>query len=214
MSVPELRREVFRPEDLEILKHIYQHDPASLTKLKLTRARARILREITAAISRMRHSEHAQALEAQSVCEALDMLGLSLPEGLTGDLLLPAGYDFADMRIHRLVDSAPRAVSPCVMMPITRIKTTQTQEELLEVVLWEDDGWRSLTINRSQVSDTKKITQLSDYGVFVSSVNAKELVRFFHHFLEINQHAIPVREVSNQLGWVRDSSFLLRDNIQ
>jgi putative DNA primase/helicase len=214
LSTADLCAEVFKPETLEIVKKIYQYDPAAWAKLKLALRKARILKEVTTALGKMLHAERAHDPgTAVLVSEAMSTSHIPIPDGIVPELVMPAGYGIAEMRIYRVVEGTPYPVSPSVILPITRIKTTQTQEEMLEVVSWDDSGWRSLTVNRSQVSDTKKITQLSDYGLFVSSVNAKELVRYFHNFLDVNQHVLPIREVSNQLGWVRDSTFLLRETI-
>jgi hypothetical protein len=211
LPVAQLCEEIFKPETLEVVKRMYEHDPASWARLKLKLRKARILKDVEASIRQFIGSNAPTG--PLPISEVLGLTHLPLPDGIVSKLVIPVGYSFADMRIHRMVDGAPCPVSPSVMFPTTRIKTRQTQEELLEIVLWEAGQWRSLTVHRSQISDTKKITQLSDYGVFVSSVNAKESVRFFHDFLDINQQAMPTKEVSNQFGWVRDSAFLLKDVI-
>ncbi len=46
-----------------------------------------------------------------------------------------------------------------------------------------------------------------------SSVNAKEVVLYHHAFLAVNQETMTIESVADQLGWVGESAFLLRDVI-
>jgi putative DNA primase/helicase len=213
LSVAELCAEVFRPESLEIVKNIYQHDPATWAKLKVTLRKARILREVTAALSRMLKAEHQRAPAAQTVRETLGTLNVSCPEGITEDLLLPAGYGFDRTGLLRMTQDAVVEVSPLLVIPCKRVKNHRNQEEMVEIAFLESGKWRTLFVKRSDALDTKKIVQLSDYGFPVSSINSKEIVRYHHDFLAVNQDTLPVEEVSEQLGWVNDSAFLLQEVI-
>jgi putative DNA primase/helicase len=212
LSVAELCAEVFKPETLEIVKKIYQHDPAAWAKLKLALRKARILREVTAALSRMLRAEQG-APTAQSVCEALETLKISSPSGSDTDLLLPAGYGFDRSGLLRTTQDAVVEVSPLLVIPCKKVKNHSNQEEMVELAFFESGKWRTLFVKRSDALDTKKIVQLSDYGFPVSSINAKEIVRYHHDFLAVNQDSLPVEEVSEQLGWVNDSAFLLQEVI-
>ncbi len=178
MSVAELCGEVFKPENLEIVKNIYLHDPGSWARLKMSLGKARILREVTTAISRMLKAEHAQSPVAQEVRDALANLNMSRPEGLPADVLLPAGYGFDGTGLFRSTQDAVVEVSPLVVLPCKRVKNHRNQEEMIEITFFESGRWQTLSVKRSDALDTKKVVQLSDYGFPVSSINAKEIVRY------------------------------------
>jgi putative DNA primase/helicase len=192
---------------------MYQHDPASWARLKLTLRKARILKEFTAALSRMLKADTALVREAQSVRDALGKLNMACFGGITEDLLLPAAYVFDSGSLLRMTQDAVVGVSPLPVVPCKRVKNHSSQEEMVELAFLESGRWRTLFVKRSDALDTKKIVQLSDYGFPVSSVNAKEIVKYHHEFLAVNQDSLPVEAVSEQFGWVNESAFLLREII-
>jgi putative DNA primase/helicase len=211
LPVAQLCEEIFKPETLEVVKRMYEHDPASWAKLKVALRKARILREVTAALSRMVNDEAAQQLANQSVRDALGDLNMRCPLGVDGDLILPAGYAFDHAGLLRMTQDAAIEVSPLLIVPCKRIKNHSSQEEMVDLAFFESGKWRSLHVKRSDALDTKKIVQLSDYGFPVSSVNAKEIVKYHHEFLAVNQETLPVEAVSEQFGWLNDSAFLLQE---
>ena len=212
LRVADLCAEIFKPDTLEIVKNVYQYDPASWAKLKVTLRKARILKEVIAAISQMLKAEQTQAQGEQSVREALGALNIDHPEGLR-DLQLPTGYGFERTGLLRTTPDTVTEVSPLVVIPCKRVRNHSNQEELVEIAFFESGRWRTLFVKRSDALDTKKIVQLADYGFPVSSVNSKEIVKYHHVFLSANQDLLPVEEVSDQFGWVNDEAFLLQEII-
>ncbi len=161
----------------------------------------------------MLKQEHGQSPARQTVQEALGSLGMGDHDRIDSDLLLPSGYVLDRSGLHRMTQDTAAEVSPLLVVPCRRIRNHSTQEEMLELAFWESGRWRTLQVKRSDALDTKRIVQLSDYGFPVSSINSKEIVRYHHDVLAANRETKPVEEVSEQLGWVGDSSFLLQEVI-
>ena len=117
--------------------------------------------------------------------------------------MLPAGYLLGRNGISRAAGDSVVEVCPCVILPARRVRNHQNHEESLRLCWFEQDRWRFLQVRRSDALDNKKIVQLADFGFPVSSVNAKEVVRFHHACIAVNQANLQTESVSDQLGWVQ-----------
>ena len=67
---------------------------------------------------------------------------------------------------------------------------------------WRRDGsWQSVVIPRKTVADSRLIVGLSDNGLPVTSVNAKNLIAYLAAFEAENSTTIPVESVTSRLGY-------------
>lgn len=75
-------------------------------------------------------------------------------------------------------------------------------------------GWKVFgevkkrTFPRSKIASVQQICTLSDFGVGVQSVNAKEVIKFLYEFEAVNQDKIKVVKCSDTLGWINSKIFL------
>jgi len=120
----------------------------------------------------------------------------------------PDGYKCDDNGIYVLKEEG--AVSICYT-PIwieRRLKSLEDGTEKLELG-WKDDGEdRTRVIPREMLAATQPIVQLSKWGIFVTSNNAKMLIDYIYEAENTNRDLIPTVRCTEKLGWVSTTAFL------
>lgn len=97
---------------------------------------------------------------------------------------------------------APATVSTAPIYVAGRSRDILTGEVVL-VVRWRGaGGWQELAIPRGEALDGRGIVKYAGQDLPVSSVSAKELVRYLAEFEAANLGALPTGRVSSALGWV------------
>lgn len=94
-------------------------------------------------------------------------------------------------------------VCPHPIMPVRRLINIDTGIEKIEIAFKSFGyGWRKIIFDRKIISSANKITDLSDFGVSVTSESAKGLVKFFAKMEELNGDIIEIAECVTHVGWV------------
>lgn len=90
-----------------------------------------------------------------------------------------------------------------------RLHNYDTGKEKIEVAYYKKSGtsgvWKYITVDKGIVASSNKIVQLADYGIAVTSENAKALVRFLSDLENMNTDVIPLTSSTSKLGWVGKS---------
>lgn len=79
----------------------------------------------------------------------------------------------------------------------------QENTEKVKLEFCKKGVWQSLIVDKSTISNTQKIINLSDLGVDVTSVTAKDLVIYLFDLLRLNEENIPTLKSTNKLGWTK-----------
>ena len=90
---------------------------------------------------------------------------------------------------------------PHPIYPKARLKNLETGEEHVVLAFKRRGKWQELTIKKSVVSSANKIVALSDYGIAVTSENAKYLVRYLSDVEAYNDFEIGETLSTSKLGW-------------
>lgn len=90
------------------------------------------------------------------------------------------------------------------ILPAERLKNMETGEEYVVIAFFRRGRWEQLKVKKTVIASANKIVQLADYGVAVTSENAKELVRFLSEVEMINDDYIKVKNSTSKLGWHGD----------
>jgi hypothetical protein len=94
------------------------------------------------------------------------------------------------------------------IFPTMRYVNIETGSELMDISFMLDGRWRHLRlIDRKALSQSRTVVTLSEYGLDVTSENAKEIVNYLASVDQLNRDIIPRRETVKHLGWVRDRGF-------
>jgi len=129
------------------------------------------------------------------------------------DLVIPINFTISDGNIYhvKITDSGDQQkykASGNVVIVTKRLFNIDSLNEKLELAFWYLKGWRKIIMPRSTVFDARRIMQLSDYGVSVTSESGKHLVKWLDNLIDRNIDTIPVVQAVSKLGW-RGKDFIL-----
>lgn len=89
------------------------------------------------------------------------------------------------------------------LLPVEILKNVDTAEERITLAYFKSASWQSITVDRSVCANTNKIVDaLSQFGIEVTSDNAKNLVRYISDCVGLNPLTLNPKKSINRLGWV------------
>ena len=87
------------------------------------------------------------------------------------------------------------------IMPVKRLVNIETEKEKVIIAFNKDGYWVERTFDKSVITSANKIQALSDYGVSVTSENAKYLVKYLNDVENNNLEAIKKQMSTSKMGW-------------
>lgn len=94
------------------------------------------------------------------------------------------------------------------IFPTMRYINIETGSELLNISYKLDGMWRELKlVDRKTISQSKTIVSLSEFGLDITSENAREIVNYLAEVDSLNRDIIPRRETVKHLGWIPGRGF-------
>lgn len=90
------------------------------------------------------------------------------------------------------------------ILPVKRMENAETGKEKIELAFRKGVKWKTIVVEKSHIASSNKIVSLSDYGVSVTSENAKALVRYLADIENMNVNIIPLQISTSKLGWIND----------
>lgn len=92
------------------------------------------------------------------------------------------------------------------ILPVEILKNVDTYEERISLAYYKSAAWQKITVDRSVCANVSKIVDaLSQYGIEVTSDNAKSLVRYISDCVGLNPLTLNPKKSINRLGWVGTS---------
>lgn len=92
------------------------------------------------------------------------------------------------------------------LLPIEILKNVDTAAERITLAYFKSGAWQQITVDRSVCANTNKIVDaLSQYGIEVTSDNAKNMVRYISDCVGLNPATLNPKKSINRLGWVGNS---------
>ena len=89
------------------------------------------------------------------------------------------------------------------VMPVEILKNIDTSEEKITMAYYKSAAWQKITVNRSVCANSNKIVDtLSQYGIEVTSDNAKNMVRYISDCVGMNPVLLDPKRSINRLGWM------------
>lgn len=93
------------------------------------------------------------------------------------------------------------------IMPVRRLINIDTGIEKLEVAYKRSQKWRYKVFERYDLASANRIVALADYGIAVTSENAKFLVQYFNDVENYNYDRLPESNSVSRLGWIHGEGF-------
>lgn len=93
------------------------------------------------------------------------------------------------------------------IMPVKRLVNIDTGEQRLELAYSRGGVWKTIVAPKEVISATNKITDLSRFGIGVTSTNARAFVDYLSDMESINYDIIPEQKSIGRLGYVKGEGF-------
>ena len=88
------------------------------------------------------------------------------------------------------------------ILPVEILKNVDTAEERITLAYFKSAAWQTITVDRSVCANTNKIVDaLSQFGIEVTSDNAKNMVRYISDCVGLNPATLNPKKSINRLGW-------------
>ena len=125
--------------------------------------------------------------------------------------------DLGVRAIRYYKNAMPVPVQACShpLLPVEILKNVDTAQERIVLAYFKSASWQSITVDRSACANTNKIVDaLSQFGIEVTSDNAKNLVRYISDCVGLNPLTLNPKKSINRLGWVGSSFTPYADDIR
>ena len=90
------------------------------------------------------------------------------------------------------------------ILPIQRLINAETGKEKIKLAYRKGFTWREIIVDKGIIASSNKIVGLADYGVSVTSENAKNLVRYLSDIENSNLDRISEQISTSKLGWIKE----------
>lgn len=92
------------------------------------------------------------------------------------------------------------------ILPVEILKNVDTAQERITLAYFKSATWQTITVDRSVCANANKIVDtLSQFGIEVTSDNAKNMVRYISECVGLNPLTLNPKKSINRLGWVGNS---------
>lgn len=92
------------------------------------------------------------------------------------------------------------------IMPIERLINVDTGIAKIKLA-FKLASWETCIVDKKTIASATSIVSLADYGIAVTSENARELVQYLHDVEYLNYTRIPTSHSITRLGWIKDKGF-------
>lgn len=94
------------------------------------------------------------------------------------------------------------------IMPVERLINIDTGLEKLKIIYSKGKRWRDVIVEKKVLASSTKIVDLADYGIAVTSENAKPLIRYLSEIENLNYDIIPEKKSFSRLGFFPEEGFI------
>ncbi len=110
------------------------------------------------------------------------------------------------VRFDKNFTRVPVAACSHPILPVEILKNVDTATERITLAYFKAAVWQSITVDRAVCANVNKIVDaLSQFGIEVTSDNAKNLVRYISDCVALNPKTLEPKKSINRLGWVGQS---------
>lgn len=88
------------------------------------------------------------------------------------------------------------------ILPIQRLINAETGKEKIKLVYKKGNKWKDIIIDKGVIASANKIVGLADYGVSITSENARNLVKYLSDIENMNIDLIGTQMSTSKLGWI------------
>ena len=82
--------------------------------------------------------------------------------------------------INGITDKSNTKFSYIPVLPVERYINEETGKEKVKIIFYKENEWKEKVVNKSELSISQKLLQLSDDGLDVTSENVKFYINYFN----------------------------------
>ena len=87
------------------------------------------------------------------------------------------------------------------ILPVEKYNNIEDGTEKIKLAFYKNSSWKTIIVDKSVIASNQKIVNLSDFGIAVTSENAKFLVKYLSEIENMNQDKIKTQISVSRLGW-------------
>ncbi len=110
--------------------------------------------------------------------------------------------------VYRTVNGFEELACCHPIMPVERLINIDTGFEKLKIIYSKGKRWREVIVEKKVIASSTKIVDLADYGIAVTSENAKPLIRYLSEVENLNYDIIPEKKSFSRLGFFSEEGFV------
>lgn len=99
-------------------------------------------------------------------------------------------------------DDFPRRILSQPLFIKNRVIPAGREEEKITLVFRLDGKYKDVTVPIGKISTPRDIVALADYGMVISQVNAKDVMRYLHEVRDHYFEKLPVVKITSTLGFI------------
>ena len=89
------------------------------------------------------------------------------------------------------------------ILPVQRLVNAETGKEKIKLAYRKGFAWKEIIVDKGVIASSNKIVGLADFGISVTSENARNLVRYLSDIENLNIDRITVETSTSKLGWIK-----------
>lgn len=151
------------------------------------------------------YKQYVASLRAQETSDVIYVGNTTLFSGQPMEL--NAGeWDATDDGIFRK-SGFEECACPHPIMPVERLVNIDTGEEKLKLAYCKGGKWRTSIVDKVVLANANKVTELSRFGIAVTSQSARAFVECISDLENINYDVIPERKSIGRFGYIPGEGF-------
>ena len=99
------------------------------------------------------------------------------------------------------------------ILPVQLLVNAETGKEKIKIAYKKRNSWKEIIIDKGTIASANKIVQLAEYGVSVTSENARNLVKYLNDIENFNADRIQEQISTSKLGWIKNEFMPFGANI-
>lgn len=99
------------------------------------------------------------------------------------------------------------------IIPVQRLINAESNKEKVKLAYKKGQKWREIIVDKGVIASANKIVGLSDFGISVTSENARNLVRYLADIENYNIDLIGTQISTSKLGWIEKEFMPYGNNI-
>lgn len=99
------------------------------------------------------------------------------------------------------------------ILPVQRLINAQSGREKIKLMFKKGNQWKDIVVEKGVIASANRIVGLADYGVSVTSENARNLVRYLSDIENYNIDRIDIQVSTSKLGWINGEFIPYGNNI-